>query len=241
MKGVYHPSSFTVGPMLSLLLIPAFISLILLHSCQRVCVPSTDLTERYLRARALYLKGETAEAGILFEQIFMENPEYEENSRDYVRCLLYAGDPEKALDTACSLPDEGLKRNIDLIRLSAEAALLLKRYDEAEILINAGLKSSSEDTGLLVLLARCCRAQGRLDEALAILETARLLTERDVEIFTVSAQIYASCGMEEQAARVLESGIVRLPFGHPLKAALKERLEDLSGRIGEETSSSPER
>ena len=179
------------------------------------------------RGRALYLKGRTGEALGVFEELYHRYPGDVEICTAYVRSLLYSGDPAAALGAAETLEDAHMDRSVDLLKLSAESAMLLEKYEKAEGLLERGLGISSEDTRLILLLARCRKAEGRYDEAMALLESAVFLSERNVEIYLELARIYGEYGLKNESRSALEKARYLLGKDHPLVPALMDTLRSL--------------
>ena len=205
-----------------------FLIILSLAGCRKESVISTELYNRYLLAKKYYTADEQAEAKIILEKIYDEEPDFYQSSYLYGKVLQFSGNEELALEVYESIL-ETYPYYIDPAKQAARIYLKNKKSEKAEAIITTSLSWSQEDPTLIFLLSKVRSMQNRYEEALSLLVQADGYMERMVEIHLENALLMQNYGLYKEALNSITRAISLVKEDNPLKPSLevlKERLEN---------------
>ena len=205
-----------------------FLIILSLAGCRKESVISTELYNRYLLAKKYYTADEQAEAKIILEKIYDEEPDFYQSSYLYGKVLQFSGNEELALEVYESIL-ETYPYYIDPAKQAARICLKNKKSEKAEAIITTSLSWSQEDPTLIFLLSKVRSMQNRYEEALSLLVQADGYMERMVEIHLENALLMQNYGLYKEALNSITRAISLVKEDNPLKPSLevlKERLEN---------------
>jgi len=195
-----------------------FLFFILIISCSKT--PGKEVYGKYLEALELYQRSEFKESLKMFKEVYSEYPDFTENSRMYAFCLYHRGYEEKAVLIWETLDLEE-NPDIDIMKVLITYYLDHQQLNKAVILLDKGIKVSSEDPLLLFLKARVCISKGEMTQALSLLLSCLTLMEKQIVIPLELARVYSSFGFESEAADLMKRYSLYLPEDHPLQKAVQ--------------------
>ncbi len=201
-------------------------------SCERdeTVSLSEKMVLKYMTAQSLYYGGDTEPAIGILKSVYDENPGFTRNTSLYARALYYSGDTEKAVSLWESICCKEAYQ-IDAVKHLSRFYLGEGRTVEAEALLLQALSYSSEDPGLLYLLAETRIAAGALSDGLTLLEKAAVLSERECEIYLRQASLYQEFGYYDRAVEAVEKSASLLNKDHPLFPSLTALRAKLTAEI----------
>jgi len=134
-----------------------------------------------LRAKAEYFIGDLEKAEKSCRRAIKLRPSSLEASLYLVRILREKGDINAAIETAESMLADN-PQDIRVLRLAAELASAVRKYDEAMILLDRAVEFSAESAMVLLDRARLRWLAGKADEALDDLRRAKAMLPWDTPL-----------------------------------------------------------
>ncbi|MDF3821464.1 hypothetical protein P3G55_16285 [Leptospira sp. 96542] len=164
------------------------------------CTPSkNEQLQKYISAKGSYLKGDLKGSEKIFEELYEDDPEFEDVDLHLIKIEFYRGNFEKCLEHIDNALESGRWQQQALLFKIRILLINSNSTDEILVLTEKMLKYDSSNLDALLLAGKVYAKYNRTSEAIITYNRIIAESERIQSAHIALSKIYASLGLFDNA------------------------------------------